>query len=112
MPRRWTTRPCSCCRRARRDCHAIVVEAFCRGRAVVGARVGGIPDLVRDGESGLIVPGEDVGALADAIVRIVSEPGLALRLGEGARVDADRWIATPAENARRTRELVETVLGR
>jgi len=90
----------------------IVVEAFCRGRAVVGARAGGIPDIVRHGESGLIVPGENTEALADAMVRIVLEPGLAQRLGECARADADQWIATPAENARRTRELVETVLGR
>lgn len=90
----------------------IVVEAFCRGRAVIGTQAGGIPDIVRDGESGLVVPVEDPAALAEAMVRLVSEPDLAARLGAGARSDADRWIATPAENARRTRELVETVLER
>jgi glycosyltransferase involved in cell wall biosynthesis len=90
----------------------IVVEAFCRGRAVVGANAGGIPDIVRDGKSGLIVPGEDVSALAEAMVRIVTEPGLAARLGEGGRADAESWIATPADNARRTLGLVEAVLGR
>lgn len=90
----------------------IVVEAFCRGRAVVGARAGGIPDIVHDDENGLLVPGESAEALAEAMVRLVTEPGLAARLGEGARADAPRWTATPAENARRTRELVEAVLAR
>ncbi|MDH4346041.1 MAG: glycosyltransferase family 4 protein, partial [Thermoleophilia bacterium] len=42
----------------------IAVEAFCRGRAVLGARAGGIPDIVVDGENGLLVPGEDPDALA------------------------------------------------
>jgi glycosyltransferase involved in cell wall biosynthesis len=90
----------------------IVVEAFCRGRAVVGARAGGIPDIVHDEENGLLVEGENPEALAEAMVRLVTEPGLAARLGQGAYDASSRWTATPAENARRTRELVETVLGR
>ena len=90
----------------------VVVEAFCRGRAVVGARAGGIPDIVHDGENGLLVQGENPQALAEAMVRLVTEPGLAAKLGQGAYDAASQWTATPAENARRTRELVETVLGR
>lgn len=88
----------------------IVVEAFCRGRAVIGARAGGIPDIVSDGDNGLLVAGESPQALADAMVRLVTEPGLAAKLGQGAHADGLRWSATPAENARRTRELVETVI--
>ena len=34
----------------------VVVEAFCRGRAIVASRVGGIPDIVEDGETGMLVP--------------------------------------------------------
>ncbi|HWH05855.1 MAG TPA: glycosyltransferase family 4 protein, partial [Gaiellaceae bacterium] len=45
----------------------VVVEAFCRGRAVVGSDDGGIPDLVESGVSGLLVPPGDVQALADAL---------------------------------------------
>ncbi|MFN8223047.1 MAG: glycosyltransferase family 4 protein [Gaiellales bacterium] len=90
----------------------IVVEALCRGRSVIGAHAGGIPDIVHDGVNGLVVPGEDPAALAEAIVRLVSEVGLAARLGDGARTEADCWIASPSENARRTRELVERVVGR
>jgi glycosyltransferase involved in cell wall biosynthesis len=87
----------------------IVVEAFCRGRAVVGARAGGIPDLVEDGDNGVLVPSEDAGALAKALVRVLSDSALAERLGEGARRTADAWLASPEEYARRVRELVEAV---
>src|SRR5262249_4749317 len=55
----------------------ILVEALCRGRPVVATRVGGITDLVRDGENGLLVPPQDAGALADALVRVLSDRGFA-----------------------------------
>ena len=46
----------------------VIVEAFCRGRAVVGTASGGILDLVEDGVSGLLVPAENADALAAALV--------------------------------------------
>ena len=64
----------------------VVVEAFCRGRGVVASRVGGIPDIVEDGVTGLLVPPGDATALADALVRALSEGALAERLGTSARV--------------------------
>ena len=73
----------------------IVVESFCRGRAVVGARAGGVPDIVVDDENGILVPPGDPAALGDALVRLASDRLLAERLGEGARRDAARWVATP-----------------
>jgi glycosyltransferase involved in cell wall biosynthesis len=87
----------------------VVVEAFCRGRAVVGSRVGGIPDLVRDGENGLLVPPADAAALAAALARVLGDRELAERLGRGAHQSAGAWTATPEEFARRIRELVERV---
>jgi glycosyltransferase involved in cell wall biosynthesis len=90
----------------------IVVEAFCRGRAVVGARAGGIPDIVVDDRNGIVVPVGDARALADAIVRVATDPELATRLGAGAGRDAALWLATPEDYARRTRELVELVATR
>ncbi len=89
----------------------IVVESLCRGRAIVGSRAGGIPDAVVDGENGLLVPVEDPRALADALVRIATEPELVTRLGEGAKRSAEQWLTTPEEYAARTSELVEHVLG-
>jgi glycosyltransferase involved in cell wall biosynthesis len=51
----------------------VIVEAFCRARPVVATRVGGIPDLVEDGTNGLLVEPGDTNALADAIVRILTD---------------------------------------
>ena len=88
----------------------IVIEAFCRARPVVGSRVGGIPDLVEDWVTGLLVPPGDPVALADALARALTEPGLAARLGKAARLAAEPWLASPQEYARRVRDLVEDTL--
>ncbi len=89
----------------------IVVEALCRGRPVVATRVGGITDLVRDGENGLLVPPRDPAALAGALVRVLTDRALAERLAAAARPSVEPWLATPEDYARRTRELVEQVIG-
>jgi glycosyltransferase involved in cell wall biosynthesis len=88
----------------------VVVEAACRGRAVVGSRVGGIPDVVRDGETGLLVPPGDAEALADALVRVLGDSELAERLGESGRMGIEPWLATPEEYARRVRDLVDAIV--
>jgi glycosyltransferase involved in cell wall biosynthesis len=84
----------------------VLVEAFCRGRGVVASRVGGIVDLVRDGENGLLVPPRNPAALADALQRVLSDRGLADRLGAGASASAAAWTATPQEYAARLEALV------
>ena len=84
----------------------VLVESFCRGRGVVASRVGGIVDLVRDGENGLLVPARDPQALADALARALSDRVLAERLGEGASASAGTWTATPEEYAARLEALV------
>ena len=85
----------------------VVVEAFCRGRGVVGTRGGGIEDLVRDEETGLLVPSDDVGALVTALVRVLTDPELAQRLAASSRAGSERWYATPEEFALRMQALVE-----
>lgn len=66
-----------------------LLEAFAWGRAVIATPVGGVPDLVRDGENGLLVPPDDAAAVAAALVRLRDEPGLAARLAAGARKTAE-----------------------
>ena len=85
----------------------VVVEAFCRGRPVVGTRGGGIADLVEHERTGLLVPSDDKGALAQALVRILTDRPLAEELGSRARASSDRWYATPEEYAERVRTLVD-----
>ena len=87
----------------------VVVEALLRGRPVVGARVGGIRDLVHDGENGLLVEPGDAAALADALVRVLSDRELAERLASGARPSVEPWLATPEEYASRLHALVTRV---
>lgn len=67
-----------------------LVEAMAANVPVVAARVGGIPELVVHRESGLLFESGDAGALADAVVELLSDPALAARLGAAgqARVRA------------------------
>jgi glycosyltransferase involved in cell wall biosynthesis len=88
----------------------VVVEAFCRGRGVVASRVGGIPDLVADGETGVLVPPGDASALADALVQVLTDRVLAERMGAIGRIAVEPWLATPEEYARQIRDLVEKVV--
>jgi glycosyltransferase involved in cell wall biosynthesis len=58
----------------------VLLEALSHRVPVVATRRGGIPDIVVDGETGLLVEDGDVGALADAIDRVLANPGLGRRL--------------------------------
>jgi glycosyltransferase involved in cell wall biosynthesis len=84
----------------------VLVEAFCRGRPAVASRVGGIVDLVHDGENGLLVPAQDPQALADALHRVLADLSLAAGLAAGAQASASGWTATPEEYAARLEALV------
>lgn len=62
-----------------------LMEAMAAGCAVVSTRVSGIPELVEDGVSGMIVPPADPKALAQSIRLLLADPSLRERLGRGAR---------------------------
>ncbi|GJG86443.1 hypothetical protein tb265_16240 [Gemmatimonadetes bacterium T265] len=61
----------------------VVLTAYAFGTPVVATRVGGLPEYVRDGETGLVVPPDDPPALADALARVLRDETLRreLRLG-------------------------------
>jgi glycosyltransferase involved in cell wall biosynthesis len=62
-----------------------VIEAMACGLCVVSTNVGGIPYLLEDGEDALLVPPDDAPAMAAAVRRILTEPGLAARLSANGR---------------------------
>lgn len=62
-----------------------VVEACAMGLPVVATAVGGVPDLLTDGETGLLVPDDDDVAMAAAVQRLLTEPGLAGNLSANGR---------------------------
>jgi glycosyltransferase involved in cell wall biosynthesis len=86
------------------------MEAFARGRPVVAARAGGIPDIVEDEVNGLRVDPRDPGSIAEALVRALGDRTLLERLAAGAAASAERWLQSPEDYARRMRELVESML--
>jgi glycosyltransferase involved in cell wall biosynthesis len=66
------------------NCPMAVLEAAALGVPVVASDVGGIPELVDDGRTGLLVPPGDAAALAAALIRLVQDPATAARLGAAA----------------------------
>jgi glycogen(starch) synthase len=63
----------------------VALEAAQMGRPVIASRIDGLPEIVVHGETGLLVPVEDSGALADGIDHLLNRPELACRMGEAAR---------------------------
>jgi len=88
----------------------VLIESFARGRGVVASRVGGIPDVVRDGEEGILVDPADAEELARALVRVLSDRDLAARLGAAAKQRYGEWDSTPDEYAAQVRSLVDRTL--
>ncbi len=87
-----------------------LLDALALGCPAVGSAVGGIPEALVNGETGLTVPPRDPDALADAVIRVLTEPELAARLRDAGRrhVDAGFTVNTMVEgNLEVYRGLVE-----
>jgi glycosyltransferase involved in cell wall biosynthesis len=63
----------------------IVLEAMAAGIPVVASAVGGIPDQIRNGREGILVPSDDPDALGEALGALLRDPAYARRLGEAGR---------------------------
>jgi glycosyltransferase involved in cell wall biosynthesis len=72
----------------------VVIEAMSQRLPVVATPVGCVPSLIRDGETGLVVPRRDANALASAVLRLLRDAGLRTRLAAAAysRVSGMTWI--------------------
>lgn len=66
-------------------CPMALLQGMARGLPVVASRAGGIPELVRDGHEGLLVPTGEHAALRDALSRLATDPALRTRMGAAAR---------------------------
>jgi glycogen(starch) synthase len=66
----------------------VAIQAAHMGRPVVGSRTGGIPELVVDGVTGLVVDKDDSEAIARAVIYLVQNQDEAMRLGERAKTRA------------------------
>jgi glycosyltransferase involved in cell wall biosynthesis len=88
----------------------VLIEAGAAGCTLVSTPVSGIPELIEDGVSGLLVPERDEAALADALSRLAADPALRRRLADGAqavareRFDLGRNVAALAERFRQELE--------
>lgn len=86
-----------------------VLEAMASARPVIATRVGAVPSVVRDGETGLLVEPRDAAGLAKAISRLLADPDLRRRLGVRAR----EWVRqnyTSDAMAQKYRRMYEEVL--
>ncbi len=76
-----------------------IVEALACGTPVVASRVGGIPEIIRDGETGLLSPPREPEALAAAIERLLNDHLLAARFGRNGAADARARFSLRAQTA-------------
>jgi glycosyltransferase involved in cell wall biosynthesis len=70
-----------------------LLDAMAAGKPIVATRAGGIPEVVAEEETGLLVPPRDHEALADAIVRLLKDAELRRRMGEAARTRARTFFS-------------------
>jgi glycosyltransferase involved in cell wall biosynthesis len=82
------------------------IEAMAAERPIVAARIGGLPELVADGRTGLLHEPGDAADAARQVARLLDDPALARRLGEGARA-AFEARHTAARHLERTLELYD-----
>lgn len=73
----------------------VLVEALTYGKPVIASAAGGIVDVIRDGETGVLVPPGDVDALARGIEGLVADPARAAALGAAGRVHVEREFSWP-----------------
>jgi len=72
----------------------VVLEAMTMGKPVVASRIGGIPDLVADGETGYLVPPGDENALCNALHKLINDPALREQMGTAGKKRAELFKAS------------------
>jgi glycosyltransferase involved in cell wall biosynthesis len=73
----------------------VLSEAGASGMAIISTDVAGIPEIVRNGETGLTVPAGDAASLTQALRDLATNPALRMTLGEGAMAHVARHYDAP-----------------
>jgi glycosyltransferase involved in cell wall biosynthesis len=89
----------------------VLIESLAFGTPIVASKVGGIPEIVRDGVDGYLVPPDDPETLAGTLVKLLGNPALRERLGQNSRqrflecyelskvvIDQANWLETLSIN--------------
>ena len=88
----------------------VLVEAMAAGKPVIGANVGGIPEIIEDGVTGLLFPPHSPDDLAQAIIKILQDPDLAHRMGAAGRERA-KIRFSPERYVAEIQKIYEELLG-
>ncbi|TKR54177.1 glycosyltransferase family 4 protein [Allopusillimonas ginsengisoli] len=90
----------------------VYVEAQAAGLPVIGTRVGGVAEMMREDLTGLLVPVKDVAALTAALQRLIDDPGLRHRMGQaGNRMVREEGVFSPERLAERTESVYRKWIG-
>ena len=81
------------------NCPMSVLEAMAYGKPVVASQIGGIPELVVDGETGLLFEPGDAGELQRQVSRLMGDASLRARMGAAGRIRAERQFSIEKHNA-------------
>ena len=76
-------------------CATVIMEAMAQAKPMIVTDIGGMPDLVNDNETGLVVPAGDVGALADALTILLGSSDLRQRMATASLAKVEQLKATP-----------------
>jgi glycosyltransferase involved in cell wall biosynthesis len=87
----------------------VFLEAMACGTPVIGTQVGGIPELIRQGENGLLVSPDNPDELAMAILTVLGDQDLSARMSENGRITAQQFGIEPMLAC--TLKIYESVLG-
>jgi glycosyltransferase involved in cell wall biosynthesis len=71
----------------------VIPQAFASGKPAIGSKVGGIPEMLQDGRNGFLIEPGNEEQLADRMLRLAADPGLARRFGQAGREFAERELS-------------------
>lgn len=85
----------------------VIVEAMCASKPVIGTNTGGIPEVVVDGETGIIVEGDSQQDMINAVIRLARSPELRKKMGTAGRARVEKYFNRPLQMKKVLQQLVE-----